>query len=156
MGTRRHTSPRTSLSQAEQVGRGRAVLPRAYSTCPQVSRKQRSLGSLFAGFIASWVVIKLVKQHPDCKVRVARGCWPDALCQAGYTCNLLPQWRAGLRRTRIHAPPSWLPNASANRHPPPPSSTLPGLRLQVVVLDKLDYCATLNNLSAVRSAPNFK
>ncbi|AGE55724.1 GDP-L-fucose synthase 2 [Acanthocystis turfacea Chlorella virus MN0810.1] len=46
-----------------------------------------------AGFIASWVTIKLVKRYPECKV---------------------------------------------------------------VVLDKLDYCATLNNLAAVRDAPNFK
>ncbi|PSC70591.1 GDP-L-fucose synthase 2 [Micractinium conductrix] len=46
-----------------------------------------------AGFIASWVVIKLVQQRPDCKI---------------------------------------------------------------VVLDKLDYCATLNNLAAVSSEPNFK
>ncbi|PRW61216.1 GDP-L-fucose synthase 2 [Chlorella sorokiniana] len=46
-----------------------------------------------AGFIASWVVIKLVQQQPQTKV---------------------------------------------------------------VVLDKLDYCATLNNLAAVRNAPNFK
>lgn len=46
-----------------------------------------------AGFIASWVVIKLVKQHPGCKI---------------------------------------------------------------VVLDKLDYCATLNNLSEVRELPNFR
>jgi dTDP-D-glucose 4,6-dehydratase len=28
--------------------------------------------------------------------------------------------------------------------------------LQVVVLDKLDYCATLNNLAAVRDHANFK
>jgi dTDP-D-glucose 4,6-dehydratase len=28
--------------------------------------------------------------------------------------------------------------------------------LQVVVLDKLDYCATLNNLNAVKDALNFK
>ena len=28
--------------------------------------------------------------------------------------------------------------------------------LQVVVLDKLDYCATLENLKAVRDSPNFK
>jgi hypothetical protein len=28
--------------------------------------------------------------------------------------------------------------------------------VQIVVLDKLDYCATLNNLSAVADSPNFK
>jgi UDP-glucose 4,6-dehydratase len=28
--------------------------------------------------------------------------------------------------------------------------------LQVVVLDKLDYCATLNNLGSVKDSPNFK
>jgi len=37
------------------------------------------------------------------------------------------------------------------RSPPPARRAL-----QVVVLDKLDYCATLNNLAAVRNAPNFK
>ena len=46
-----------------------------------------------AGFIASWVTIKLVQRYPECKV---------------------------------------------------------------IVLDKLDYCATLNNLATVRDAPNFK
>lgn len=28
--------------------------------------------------------------------------------------------------------------------------------LQVVVLDKLDYCASLHNLDAVKDLPNFK
>ena len=28
--------------------------------------------------------------------------------------------------------------------------------MQVVVLDKLDYCATLNNLQEVSSSPQFK
>jgi hypothetical protein len=28
--------------------------------------------------------------------------------------------------------------------------------VQIVVLDKLDYCATLNNLSEVADSPNFK
>jgi dTDP-D-glucose 4,6-dehydratase len=28
--------------------------------------------------------------------------------------------------------------------------------MQVVVYDSLEYCATLNNLSAVRDLPNFK
>lgn len=28
--------------------------------------------------------------------------------------------------------------------------------LQVVVIDKMDYCASLNNLSSVRDKPNFK
>ena len=28
--------------------------------------------------------------------------------------------------------------------------------LQIVVLDKLDYCATLNNLSSVKDCPNFR
>ena len=28
--------------------------------------------------------------------------------------------------------------------------------MQVVVLDKLDYCATLNNLKEIASLPNFK
>ncbi|GAB4821215.1 hypothetical protein N2152v2_008261 [Parachlorella kessleri] len=46
-----------------------------------------------AGFIASHVAIKLVRQHPDCKV---------------------------------------------------------------VVLDKLDYCATLNNLEGIKGCPNFR
>lgn len=35
--------------------------------------------------------------------------------------------------------------------PPPP----PAIH-QVVVLDKMDYCATLNNLESVRNLPNFK
>lgn len=30
------------------------------------------------------------------------------------------------------------------------------LLVQVVVLDKLDYCATLNNLKEITSLPNFK
>jgi len=35
--------------------------------------------------------------------------------------------------------------------------TLPAAEdLQVVVLDKLDYCATLNNLASVKDAPNFR
>jgi hypothetical protein len=37
---------------------------------------------------------------------------------------------------------------------PAPACLLPAL--QIVVLDKLDYCATLNNLASVRSHPNFK
>lgn len=32
----------------------------------------------------------------------------------------------------------------------------PARALQIVVLDKLDYCATLNNLSSVMESPNFK
>lgn len=28
--------------------------------------------------------------------------------------------------------------------------------VQVIVLDKLDYCATLSNLESVRSKPNFR
>jgi dTDP-D-glucose 4,6-dehydratase len=32
----------------------------------------------------------------------------------------------------------------------------PQALLQVVVLDKLDYCATLNNLRDISSLPNFK
>ena len=30
------------------------------------------------------------------------------------------------------------------------------LDVQITVLDKLDYCATLNNLSDIRDKPNFK
>ena len=37
---------------------------------------------------------------------------------------------------------------------PTPARARPAL--QVVVLDKLDYCATLNNLASVRNCPNFK
>ncbi len=54
------------------------------------------------------------------------------------------------------------PAADARRFAPPPGEAAPRRShpacapLQVVVLDKLDYCATLNNLAAVRNAPNFK
>ena len=46
--------------------------------------------------------------------------------------------------------PLGVPKASLPTAVPPPSS------LQVVVLDKLDYCATLRNLDSVRDCPNFK
>lgn len=36
------------------------------------------------------------------------------------------------------------------------ASKLMSLNLQVVVYDSLEYCATLNNLQAVRGLPNFK
>lgn len=49
--------------------------------------------------------------------------------------------------------------SQARLRPPAPTRrrnrTAPAC-LQVVVLDKLDYCATLNNLNAVKDAPNFK
>ena len=35
-------------------------------------------------------------------------------------------------------------------------STLHDVYLQVVVVDKLDYCATLNNLTFTKDNPNFK
>jgi dTDP-D-glucose 4,6-dehydratase len=34
--------------------------------------------------------------------------------------------------------------------------TPPPARPQIVVLDKLDYCASMNNLSTVKDKPNFK
>lgn len=53
------------------------------------------------------------------------------------------------------------PAAPSCPHAPPPAPTRfapcpPARRLQIVVLDKLDYCATLNNLASVRAHPNFK
>ena len=54
--------------------------------------------------------------------------------------------------------PPAAPPVRAPKTPPPclllSACLLPAL--QIVVLDKLDYCATLNNLASVRSHPNFK
>jgi hypothetical protein len=38
----------------------------------------------------------------------------------------------------------------------PPTPRTPPPSLQVVVLDKLDYCASLKNLDSVKGKPNFK
>ena len=61
--------------------------------------------------------------------------------------------RAGLCRPLV-------PASRQPPHLPPPRTSeraaSPRFLPQIVVLDKLDYCATLNNLAAVSSEPNFK
>ena len=52
-------------------------------------------------------------------------------------------------------PPAAPPVRALKPHTPGLPACLP-LALQIVVLDKLDYCATLTNLASVRSHPNFK
>lgn len=80
-----------------------------------------------AGFIGSHVAIRLLKRY-SYKVRQEGPC---------ATC-----WSARL----AHAPLA----AAATALPPPPPSP------QVVVLDKLDYCASMHNLREAQDHPRFK
>jgi hypothetical protein len=87
-----------------------------------------------AGFIASHVVIRLVNNYPEYKVR-----------------------RAGAGRCQRQRQRPFPPTAPA---PLPPPSSRDALTArappQIVVLDKLDYCASMNNLTSIKDKPNFK
>jgi UDP-glucose 4,6-dehydratase len=91
-----------------------------------------------AGFIASHVVTRLVQRYANYKVSTTVRAEQEP-----------PAWRR---------PPARRPVDAQTRR----ASRIEPLRwflsplLQVVVLDKLDYCATLNNLAAVAEHPNFK
>lgn len=108
------------------------------------------------------MVIKLVQQHPQCKARETGVVAPPL----GALPPPIGSWAAIKRGgMRGRAPGGWgvPPRAAAARGlAPAPGEGAPAPEagpcspLQVVVLDKLDYCATLNNLAAVRNAPNFK
>lgn len=81
-------------------------------------------------------MIKLCKQHPECKVSSRQ--------------RLLH--RSGVAAPPAPTPPQLL-QSTATVNLPLSNLHLP---VQIVVLDKLDYCATLNNLSEVRNLPNFR
>ena len=154
---------------------------------------QRILITGGAGFIASHVTRRLIKNYSKYKVRscsnTAQGMALELVWSLGPTggsdaCfSPLPgrcaagQWPALSAVPRVDKPFSLQTGLNfslpPNRKPPPrpslgrlPSSQasctsclihhLCFLHVQVVVLDKLDYCATLNNLQEVSSSPQFK
>ena len=86
-----------------------------------------------AGFIGSHVALRLIQRHPEYKVcsLSARGSAWCVLVQSTAQC-------AGLSSERAH-----MQHATRTTK-------------KVVVYDSLEYCASMNNLSAVRNCPNFK
>lgn len=118
-----------------------------------------------AGFIGSHVAIRLVKRHPDVKVREERERERDAP-PGIISRRRRPAPAAGARPREAPlsvgaaapSPPALSPHPpNKNAQPPqiktPPHHPPPS---QVVVYDSLEYCASIKNLSAIKDAPNFK
>jgi UDP-glucose 4,6-dehydratase len=108
----------------------------ATNEAPVVFTPKHILVTGGAGFIASHVAIRLVKNYPQYKVGSGTG-------------------KCIMKRTRLvwggAVALPWFEKEKVSRR----SVGCFGAA-QVVVFDKLDYCASLNNLNSVDQLPNFK
>ena len=92
-----------------------------------------------AGFIASHVVIQLVKKYPQVRAQGALG--------ADSAAHALPVLSPNFHRFSYALPLTT--SVAFTRSPRFP-------QYKIVNFDKLDYCSSLHNLNEIKDAPNYK